>query len=361
MRYGSLDSLRGLAAMVVVFHHLRLVLQDEPSALIKNTPLRLLFSGESAVIVFFVLSGFVLHLSLTSGGPKPVWAYALRRFLRIYLPFCIAILVSALLWHLIEPTSLPSVMPWINLYSWQVRPDMQVILAHLFMTDARAMQSLDNVMWSLVVELRLSLLFPIIATGLLWNWRATCALSIACSLGCAYLDRFSSPEWVVNPFLTGKYLALFAIGGAMAENVARLQVVIGGMRPLLRTLLWCLALVLFSFYPTRAFGVPTTLGATVLVALTLSDARVQPVLLSRMPLWLGRVSYSLYLIHLPVMLALLHILQGAVPPPLVLPLAGISSLGAAEVMFRAVELPSIRMGRRLLTPPHLLARASHAE
>ena len=50
-------------------------------------------------------------------------------------------------------------------------PTWSVVLAHLAMTDEQAWQSIDNVMWSLVIELRLSLIFPIIAVAVEQDWR----------------------------------------------------------------------------------------------------------------------------------------------------------------------------------------------
>ena len=59
------------------------------------TPLRLLVSGPAAVLLFFVLSGFVLTLSLKSEKRPNYPAFAVSRFARIWLPFAVAILASA--------------------------------------------------------------------------------------------------------------------------------------------------------------------------------------------------------------------------------------------------------------------------
>src|ERR1700730_17551481 len=64
----ELEVLRGIAAMIVLFHHFLLVVAprlhgrnfpDDPIALVR-TPLFALANGTAAVAVFFVLSGFVL-------------------------------------------------------------------------------------------------------------------------------------------------------------------------------------------------------------------------------------------------------------------------------------------------------------
>ena len=68
-RYPQLDSLRGLAALTVVFEH---CLRIDPWLLqgispwlewaAQSTPLHILWAGGNAVLLFFVLSGLVLTL-----------------------------------------------------------------------------------------------------------------------------------------------------------------------------------------------------------------------------------------------------------------------------------------------------------
>ncbi|GEC75563.1 hypothetical protein GCM10010213_17640 [Microbacterium maritypicum] len=97
-RFIALDGLRGVAAVMVVVYHFLLatslsdeylrVLSGETSSspvvgLIANTPLRYLVMGPEAVIVFFVLSGFVLVLPMLRGSGLDLWNYFPRRLLRL--------------------------------------------------------------------------------------------------------------------------------------------------------------------------------------------------------------------------------------------------------------------------------------
>ena len=170
-RIESLDAIRGLAASVVVLHHSILVFGDTAPRLIRYPPLRVLFSGEVCRARVFVLSGFVLYLTFF-GVDKAEWApFAVKRALRIWPPFAAAILLAAVLWALTY-SGPPSSAYWPSQANWVQAPTAFALLAHLAMTDNDRMQTLDNVMWSLVVELRLSLLCPLIAFAV----RRECAL-----------------------------------------------------------------------------------------------------------------------------------------------------------------------------------------
>jgi peptidoglycan/LPS O-acetylase OafA/YrhL len=69
-------------------------------------------------------------------------------------------------------------------------------------------------------------------------------------------------------------------------------------------------------------------------------------LLHRAPLvWLGHVSYSLYLVHAPVLVASTVVLHGTLPLPACLAVGVVAALAVAEVMRRLVEVPSRDLAR----------------
>jgi peptidoglycan/LPS O-acetylase OafA/YrhL len=63
--------------------------------------------------------------------------------------------------------------------------------------------------------------------------------------------------------------------------------------------------------------------------------------------WLGKISYSLYLFHLLVLLTLVHLLAGKVPVPFLLVLTPPLALIVSEIAFRTIEEPSKQVGRRI--------------
>jgi peptidoglycan/LPS O-acetylase OafA/YrhL len=101
----ALEAIRGIAAVAVIIHHAlagfapRLHgLYDpvQPRSLF-GTPLFALINGSAAVVVFFVLSGFVLTVRLVDRRPRHVFVAALKRWPRLALPVFAVNIVSGFL------------------------------------------------------------------------------------------------------------------------------------------------------------------------------------------------------------------------------------------------------------------------
>src|ERR1700741_4157400 len=101
-RLHQLDGLRGIAALtVVVFHYLSAFVpaltpdQTKNPHWLSDTPLAVTFNGPFAVVVFFVLSGFVVSKAALGQGPLPL-TIALR-YLRLTIPMLVSVLLAWLL------------------------------------------------------------------------------------------------------------------------------------------------------------------------------------------------------------------------------------------------------------------------
>ena len=97
-----LESLRGIAALVVLLCHAFMVVRasgwQQSVIEIGGT---VLFNGKPPVVLFFILSGYVLRLSWDRSSKPLVQRYlifAFRRVLRIYPAFLVVSLASLLLW-----------------------------------------------------------------------------------------------------------------------------------------------------------------------------------------------------------------------------------------------------------------------
>ena len=99
LRLRSLDAIRGLAALVVLLLHALLYQgfmgEGEIGAAIAQSPIAFVISGGSAVMVFFVLSGFVLgEISISSSFKRDPKRWLIARLVRLYFPIWPILLIT---------------------------------------------------------------------------------------------------------------------------------------------------------------------------------------------------------------------------------------------------------------------------
>jgi peptidoglycan/LPS O-acetylase OafA/YrhL len=401
LRLTPFDSLRGLAALTVVFCHVLWLCKSDtalrvmyrstvtsawtwhgltaslqalpPTFYIESTPLHLFTAGHEAVILFYLISGFVLYHSYPEGSLKAYRAFIMRRLCRLYLPFVVALAVAVGLNATLSNGHVASMNAWFN-QTWQVPVDWSQAARHLtlvgnFNTDLFMMQS-----WTLVHEMRVSLAFPLIALLVMrWPRRTPLAILLLSATG-MLLDRAYG---IYNTYgLTLHYAAFFALGALMARYRSQCASFYPSLRSWQRLAFLTVA-VLFYVYgravtigprPAQAADLPTAFGAALIMVVAMGNPRL---LRTRAITWLGKVSYGLYLLHLSLFFGLIHLLHDRVPLWAIMLLGLVVSLVAAEVFWRLVEAPAIRLGRRVsawisrpevefppLTPPAPILRPS---
>lgn len=360
-RIEALDAMRGIACLVVVLHHLWQTLPEVVTApwagvlgfALGMTPLEALRTGRAPVMFFFVLSGYVLSLPLLRGGGTTYPAYALRRVCRIWLPLVAAVLLSALLLGLVGNAPVEA-SRWFHDDSWTEAPSVAGILAHLLMLGTADAVGLNNVMWSLVHELRISLVFPVVVLAARLPPLPACALLLGAQAGADAallagghaLRPYHGTDLGHSLLITAHFLPAFLLGALLARHATVLLRGLDRLPGLSRLLLGTGALAMLTFR-VDAVG---SIGAAFVILLVLHSAPAQRVLGARPLGWLGRVSFSLYLIHLPILLAAVRLLPEVLPLPVILAGVLVVALLASEAMHRWVEVPSIALGRRLALP-----------
>lgn len=358
-RIHGLDSIRGVAAFAVVLNHFYNMvpqLKDDSSWLINYTPLHWLIAGRCAVVVFFVLSGFVLALPYMRGNAPSYRGFVIKRVCRIYVPFVVAVLGAAIMWlwlgHL-RPAWLADEPDW----AWAITPAL--LSAHLVMEGVGMRSvSLDAPIWSLIFEMRISLVFPLLfllarrggwlAVLMTWGVGVLCAKQFVAMDG---MDNFYVAGSALGAvFLTGYYVPFFAIGAWLALHRAQVHAWFSRVPRWLHVL----AILVFLLVPyawlkahfTVTDGFYALLAVYAIMGSQLWGA-FSRLLAARVVMWLGRVSFSLYLTHVPVLLACLYGLHDVMPLPAILALAMGLTLLVAEAFYRCVERPAQAWGKRL--------------
>ncbi|ADV67025.1 acyltransferase family protein [Deinococcus maricopensis] len=376
-----LDALRGLAALSVVLFHTALLYQQslrpedhaaqQVLSVLRLTPLHPLFAGQESVLVFFVLSGLVLFL-LLHGRPMTYGAYVRKRLLRLYPPYLAAVLVSMALAAALGGRALPDMGAWVNSL-WPHPPTAADLAGHVIALGNANTEPYNFVLWSLVQELQISLLFPLLYLALR-RWRpavivgAGVALSVAANAGALALAHVSAPlalAW--SPLLnTAHYLLFFAVGALMAQHSAALGAWYAALPRARKTALLTAGLLSSSYgglvlahagVSSRIGDLLILPGAFVTVLVFAHEVRLARFAGSAPLQFLGRVSYSLYLYHAVVLLAFVFALHGRAPLPVILGGALLATLPVAALAYLLVERPAIRWSR---APVRRAARADGA-
>jgi peptidoglycan/LPS O-acetylase OafA/YrhL len=272
-RSRELDALRGIAAMMVILFHYTIrygAIFGDPAA-----PFRLTY-GYFGVELFFGVSGFVILMTLTkSRSPAD---FVIARFMRLFPAYWVALIATFIIvraFPLVGRT-----------------PDWPTLLVNLTMLQQFfGVADVDGVYWSLALELAFyGWMLIVLAAGWLRHVRplaiAWLVVSIAVLAATHALSR--SVPVLLSRYLIVEQSAFFAIGAAAYLDFAA--------RRITRSSMAIFALALVASWLAQGFA--GFLVACLMVAVFSLLVIGRAGLLDNRPLvFLGTVSYPLYLLH----------------------------------------------------------------
>lgn len=344
MKYRSeIDGLRAIAVGAVVLFH-----AAEPLA-----P-----GGFVGVDIFFVISGFLITTILLEDLRQDRFSlthFYERRARRILPALTVVVVLTLVAAYFLLPlhetneafeSALATMLFLANVRFW--------MKTDYFATAAEERPFLH--MWSLAVEEQYYLVFPLLLYGI-WRWRKSALMwallaLIAASLATAEILSRQAP--VANFFLPMGRMwellvgSLVACWGAQRPRMAVAEAMTGaGLAMILGSIF------LFSrFTPTPSLWTVIPVAGTALVILYARDgSRITRVLQLKPMLWLGLISYSVYLYHQPLLaFARVNLPPAMQTTPVFLGIA-LASLVLGYLSWRFVEAP-FRRGfsrRRIFT------------
>lgn len=351
-RVAAIHLLRGMAALLVVYAHLvrHAAMRaggswwpnDALSAYVLQ-PLHItLLCGPLAVFIFFLISGFVIaHVAERETRRE----FAVKRIFRIYPPLVVAILmVVGLAWinlrvHL---PALPATMPSLR----------EVLLGMLLFHITAAVHVL-GVAWTLTVEV-----FFYVHAWVLLGWLRRKPVATALVLATwgvvgthalLLLFRYTGWAWPAHMAQMVHYLPLFATGvlGHVWYQRRLSTTTLAALAPIA-----CGAYVWNLHYtkpsaltPELQYPLQLAYAAIIFFATLALDSRLR---IGRTTGWIGDISYSLYLVHMPLGFVILAWLFGRLGLPLALTAAVAGSLVVSWAIHVFVEKPSQRAARAIL-------------
>ncbi len=373
-RLYSLDSIRGLACLAVVFGHSLSVFSWDISYI--NYPIiNNIFDGLSAVAFFFVLSGFVLTLGYVNPSPDEIAPeesqvrkldiipFYVRRISRIWLPWFSFFILSLIF---------KSYFPRNNLdLSYQVSAhhanfwSENATISEFFKQMAFMLHNYSKILipqdWSLGVELKASLLIPFLIIVLRKSYLAMLCLG--------FLLYFASPG-------TGFYYSSFVLGMLAAYIYRKFE---HRRNQESYWAMWCL-IIGFSLYQFRWISenytnldrgpvwIVSAFACFLLLLGILFSPNARGILSCAPLVFLGRISFSLYLGHVLILICFsqwfLFFLESVGVENLYflqvcfISLVLTSSLLLAWAGERWIEVPSVLLGRKLckMLPTKMIAQ-----
>ena len=352
--HARLDALRGLMAILVLFSHVSQILlwrlTGEQSLMVVVAKV----AGRGAVIVFFLLSGYLITRSIRQNiarhGQFVVMDYVTARLARIYPPLIGAVLLCGLVWGIIHGLNLPGAVQYGlpgDLYA--VRDRFSIIPEDLYSTliMQAGLIGANGSLWTLYLEVHLYTAVLAIAAWRVKGLGPRLLCLVAGAAG-AWAMRFAIP-----------FAGFWLIGGAFElwPQTRKAGLAIGAGAALITLTLLIMHPALFGLQMDTSSGKLVELAPTLMVAALIFAAPPH----WRTPNWLSRTgdfSYSLYVIHRPLLMLTLSLTQswmqhsvwralgvGAVSVPVIIALA--------MAFARLLERPKYfaRLLRKSMSPP----------
>ena len=359
---GALDGLRGIASVTVVVFHCVTVFWSPLLSGERENPASLLWNGPFAVHIFFVLSGFVLSLGfLRSQDISHLASAAGRRYFRLTVPALASVLITYSLMtlgfaHVEDCARVLEHNEYLRPF-WKLPPSILTALKEGLWTACFSVNfpKYNGVLWTMQYEFKGSLL--LFATlALTARAKNRWVVFLIAAAVCLSFNGFPYAE-----ILSGSLLCMLWCckrGAILANKPVALTLLTASLfvawRCPLRTLLGDAGNSVNGFIDSM----PAAIGVVAAVAFS---PLLQRTLSTRAFVWLGKISFPLYLIHWPIVLTAgtgaytflrtigwAHESAAVVACALIAPL----SFAAAALGAATVEPWSIRIGnvvyRRLL-------------
>ncbi|MEO6055111.1 MAG: acyltransferase [Chthoniobacterales bacterium] len=357
-----LDHLRGIAVLMVFLYHAfgqafkmsQLPWEgwfhcfQVPSVVIAFFPVMV---GWCGVAVFFALSGFCIHLSYERSRNKSLRDFYVRRIFRIYPPYLLCLVIFSFIY------------PW-RAIDFHSLVNTQNFFTHLFLVynfDFKFFYGINVAFWSIAVEFQLYLIYPI----LLWlvrrvNWLGALTILGIIEIGLRFTEGYLSTVYNTDLpyFIIGAPIYFWfswSVGARLANAYVK-----GEPLPFLRlpvrfwVVLTLLAMLVHPLFPL-AF---TFMAIATVTFMARQFMRPRSLILPGLQhlRFAGLISYSIYLLHFPILDVTMRGIAKFVPALIGHPILlftifmveWVPILGLSYLFYRWIEKPSIDCGKWFL-------------
>ncbi|MCJ0742439.1 acyltransferase family protein [Pedobacter montanisoli] len=314
---GVIDAFRGLAALAVCVHHFA-----GGTLLPENNFLRIIASyGHLGVYIFFILSGFVLPLSMYKSNYRidKFHLFVTKRLLRLDPPYLISIVIILCLNYL-------------STLSSHYKGDdfifnaKQLALHFAYLNAFFNEKWLNPVFWTLAIEFQFYLLiafvFPLLRNKISFYFVIVTLAAISLSS--------ESYSFII------KFLPFFLLGMLMFKFY---------VREISKSIL-ILSISLIYLLIGYKFGLIYVVSALLPLLIIINIEIKNKILVT-----LGHFSYSLYLLHVPIGMRMIHVIEIFTDNiglrVLMLFIVTVIMVGISYIYYLIIEKPSIRLSKKI--------------
>lgn len=362
-RFVTIDGLRGVAALAVVFYHFFEAINRSAPGWAPTYVAGVFQRGYLGVDIFFVLSGFVIAYSVRQGEHTLGYLgrFMARRSLRLDPPYWCAIILEVSL-VFVGMRLFPSLSTPL--------PTPRQLVAHLFYAqNILGFQNILSIFWTLCYEVQFYIFF--VSTLVLWRWlplrgsrsRRIAAYGFFATVFVASLViRFAFRSNPLHGIAIDRWFQFF-LGTLVCWTL------LGRVRPHALVAGWAsvIGVILLGHAGAEQY---VAVGGSMFIYVCGVRGKLSSALGNPALQLLGKISYSLYLFHLPIGWRLISVVEKLIGAPLgpwlawllYLVATGVS-VAAAWVFWRVVEVPSLQLSKRIrlpsgrsLTPPVVVAQ-----
>ncbi|MFJ7747152.1 acyltransferase family protein [Peribacillus sp. NPDC097295] len=285
-RLGELDALRGLAALAVVLYHYT-TFYDDSFGHKEN----LLFNfkyGYFGVHLFFIISGFVIYMTLTK--TKNIKEFAIKRAIRLYPAYIVAATLTFIITSLYVLESL--------------KVSTNIFLINITMFQGVlpiGIKNVDGSYWSLGIEITFYIICCILFSLKLIQkpiFLSILFLSVIYIVKTLYIYNFLHP--LIGDLGIVNYSNLF-IAGILFYQLRN------GKHKIIHMLIFSALLYQFLFQGLLS-GIAVSISFLVFYGILYDKLKF---LNTRILIYFGTISYSLYLVHQSIGFIIIHFLEGA--------------------------------------------------
>ncbi|MDY5045863.1 acyltransferase [Phascolarctobacterium sp.] len=272
--------------MVVIHHYLLAFAPELESTFLEYTPLRLLYSGRTSVCIFFVLSGFVLSYKFFNTlDSRVLIAGAVKRYFRLLLPVIFSIILMCFLMkgnlvfsYAVYPLTASDWLQGHLAFEPSFSDALyQGFVSCFFLFEASYNSALWTMSWELYGSIIVFVLAFIISRINRWG-------IFLAAIACLALSKTYFPGFILGLLLSYAYVNYKPV-------------------KLLNDIRWknsllVLAVLLLSYDRSKNC---LFLGGALLIYILLYSKRLQGFFSSLFFVWLGRISFSMYTIHMVIL------------------------------------------------------------